>query len=71
MSNYVPDNYDLWEQHDREQERQLAKLPRCCSCDSPITDEYGYDWGDGLFCWNCAEEWLREQAVDIDDLMEE
>ena len=70
MSNYVPDNYDLFRMHEAEQERQLAKLPRCCSCDSPITDEYGYKIEGDLLCWNCAEEWLREQAVDIDELIE-
>lgn len=71
MSNYLPDNYDLFERYQARQEKELQKLPCCANCCEPITDEYAYQIEGDLFCWNCAEEWLREQAVDIDDLMME
>ena len=69
--SYIPDNYDLWEQHEREQELWEQKRPICCECKNHITDEYAYEINGDIMCWDCAEEWLREQAVDIDELIEE
>lgn len=69
--NNLPDNYDLWEQHDREQELELMKRPICCECKNHITDEYAYEINGDIMCWDCAEAWLEQQAVDVEDLMEE
>jgi hypothetical protein len=33
------DNYDLWEQHDYEQEKALEQYPICEHCGERITDE--------------------------------
>ena len=35
----MSDNYDLWEQHDAEQEAWLRKRPMCDCCGERIQDE--------------------------------
>lgn len=56
----VIDNYSLWEAHDAEQERQLAKLPVCADCDQPIQDETAY-FIDGIWiCEDCLEAYRRD-----------
>lgn len=53
---HIPDNYDAYLQHEAGQERQLARMPVCCSCGEKITDEECYEIGGELFCLNCIEE---------------
>ena len=68
----IGDNYTLFEQHEAEEERLLARCPTCDRCGEKITDEYGYEIEPGeLWCSDCAEEWLKDQRKDIDELMEE
>lgn len=68
--DYVPDNYDMFEQHEAEQARILARCPTCDRCGEKITDEYGYEIESGeLWCWNCTEEWINDQKVDIEEKM--
>ena len=67
----IPDNYDLYKAHEVQQEAALMKCPVCAKCGERITDDYGYDVeGDTnhLYCWDCAEEWLKDLKVNIDDL---
>lgn len=66
----VPDNYDILEAHERQVERSLARLPKCCKCGEPITSEYGYDV-DGLWCQDCFDDWKRDVRVDMDLYEEE
>lgn len=54
---YIPDNYDRWEQHNREQEAKLDKLPRCSECDEPIQDEYCYYINGEYICEECMEQY--------------
>ncbi len=53
---YIPDNYDAFRQHDAEQQRLLARLPKCSMCGERITDEQFYDIDGELFCLNCMEQ---------------
>ena len=56
----VIDNYDLWEAHDREQERQLARLPKCCCCGEPIQQEEAVCIDEDYYCEECEDEaWER------------
>lgn len=53
------DNYDLWVAHDREQTRQLARLPVCADCGEPIQQEDAiYINGDWL-CDDCLDSYRR------------
>jgi hypothetical protein len=61
---YVKDNYDLFLEHEREIEKQEAKLPRCAWCGEPIKDEYCYELGrHELVCEACIEG-MRVSTVD-------
>lgn len=60
----IPDNYDLWEAHDREQAKQLERLPVCEICGKPIQDEHLYLINDEFVCPECLE---RDFRKDVDD----
>lgn len=60
------DNYDLFEAHERQVERRLARLPVCRKCGEPITSEWAYDI-DGLWCESCYEEFTKEIRVGMID----
>ena len=61
----IPDNYDLFEAHEREVERRIARLPKCNKCGEPITSDYAYDV-DGLWCEDCFEDFKNDIQVDMD-----
>lgn len=63
----IPDNYDLWEQHDAEQERQLHKLPVCSYCGEHIQDDFLYLINDEIICMDCLNDHFRK---DIEDYIE-
>lgn len=50
-----------------EQERQMAKLPRCCECEHPITDEYCFEINGEYLCEQCLHDNHRKH---IDDFIE-
>ena len=61
---YVKDNYDLFLEHEMEQENRLAKLPKCAWCGEPIGDEYCYELSKGeLVCESCIEQ-MRARTED-------
>ena len=61
---YIPDNYDMWVQHEAQQQAQLDKLPVCCECDEPIqTDEY-YEINGECICPECLESNHRKWVED-------
>ena len=55
--SYVPDNYDAFVAHDREQERKerewVRRLPVCSECGKPIRSENCWVIGDEIFCEEC------------------
>ena len=56
---YIPDNYDLWEAHDREQEAKLQELPVCKCCGFAIQQEKAICIeGD----WYCEDEECEFEA---------
>lgn len=55
----VPDNYDIWEEHDRALEQKLNYLPVCTCCGNPISDYYIWAIGDELLCDGCAKNKYR------------
>ena len=61
----IPDNYDIYEAHERQVERRISRLPKCNRCGEPITSEYAYDV-DGLWCERCFDEYKDEVKVDMD-----
>lgn len=54
------DNYDLWERHDAEQNRQLEALPICADCGNHIQDEQAYYINGEWICHDCMSTYLQE-----------
>ena len=63
----IPDVYDLWEDHEREKEQELEKLPYCEICGEPIQDEHLYLINDEFVCQECLD---RDFRKDVDDYVE-
>lgn len=61
------DYNDLFDRHEAEQERQLAKLPRCCECGKRIQDDYYYDFFGDIYCESCMEKNFRHSTDDYID----
>lgn len=59
----IPDNYDMWEAHDRGQEMQLERRPKCCCCKNPIQQEAAVYIFGNYVCDTC----LEDNRVDIDE----
>lgn len=59
------DNLDLWNIHEAEQERKLARLPKCSYCGEPIQDDICYEIGDELVCEDCLKENFRRWTDDF------
>lgn len=60
----IPDNYDLWEDHEREQAKQLEKLPVCEVCGEPIQDDHLYLINDEFVCSDCLERDFKKRTDD-------
>ena len=63
----TPDNYDIWEAHERELEKRLERLPVCDVCNQPIQDEHLYLINDEFICPECLE---RDFRKDVDDYVD-
>ena len=57
---YLQDNYDLFKEHEREQERWLRKRPLCSYCDEHIADEFAYNINGEWVCEVCMERHFRQ-----------
>ena len=62
---YIPDAYDKWAEHDRQQGEELNKLPKCCECDEPIQDDYCFVINDEIICEKCLKENYRKATEDL------
>ena len=56
----IPDNFEIWEDHELEQERSLENRPKCCHCGNPIQDDYLYKIHGGIYCEDCVSFLFRE-----------
>ena len=56
----IPDNYELWEAHDREQALKLAQLPTCECCGDAIQQESAVCIEGFWYCDDCLEHYRRE-----------
>lgn len=62
---YIPDNYDRFEMHMAEQERELDKLPECSECGEKIQSEECYEFNDELICPDCLKNYHRKYTEDF------
>lgn len=64
---YIPDNYDLWLQHDRDQTESLERLPVCDCCGERVQTEKAFYYNDQWFCDDkgCEKELMELVWEDI------
>lgn len=61
---FIPDAYDAWESHEREQQQWLEKRPVCVKCKEHIQDERAYYINDDWICAECISSYEREVTED-------
>ena len=49
----IPDNYDLWEQHQAAQDRAEEKLLECSECGNKIYEDFCNEINDEPVCDEC------------------
>ena len=59
----IPDNYDIWERHEIEMERRLARRPLCENCGKRIQDETAFLINGEWICEKCMDG-FRELVED-------
>ena len=62
---YIPDYVCEWEEHDRQKEEALNKLPKCCECNEHIQDDYCFEINDEIICERCLVENHRKSTEDM------
>lgn len=53
----MKDNYDLYVEHEMEEQEWLESRPICSECGEHIQDEYAYKIGGRLICKCCMESY--------------
>ena len=61
---YVPDYLDQWSEHNRQQEEEIKKLPKCDYCGAPIFEDHFYLINDEYVCPECLEEHFKKRTED-------
>lgn len=56
----MTDNYDLWQQHEAEQQMKLDNTPRCDICGDHIQDTYCFEINGERICEDCLNENYRK-----------
>lgn len=62
---YIPDYFDHWSEHNRQQEEALERLPKCCECGEAIQSEQCYEINGEYICPDCLEENHRKYTEDL------
>lgn len=63
----IPDNYNLWEAHERRKEKLLEQLPLCEAhkCRHPIQDDYYFEIDGEILCEDCMNRRYRKNTEDF------
>ena len=59
------DNYELWKNHDDEEQDWLERLPKCDICGEPIQDDYLWKIEHITYCRGCLDDKFR-YSVEVD-----
>jgi formylmethanofuran dehydrogenase subunit E len=62
----IPDNYDLWTNHDRRQEQQLEQLPVCedAKCGKRIQEDRYFVIEGEILCEDCVNRRYGRNTAD-------
>lgn len=58
----IPDNFDQWLSHERQQERKRESLPQCDRCHDKI-QEYFFDIYGDIYCEECAQKLFKKEVT--------
>ena len=64
---YIPDAYDMWCEHDAQQEEELRKRPKCDVCGEYIQEEHCYRIEGVVICEYCMADNFRIKTSDLMD----
>ena len=56
----IPDNYDQWEAHERQQKKWRSRFPTCDICGETLY-EYQYKISGETLCKYCVNRIYREE----------
>ena len=60
----IPDAYDAWRNHERQQERWLERRPVCDHCKDHIQRGHCYRIWDITICPDCMEDYFKERITE-------
>ncbi len=55
----IPDNYDAWEVHEREQQQWLESRPVCADCGEHIQNEFAFHINGDWICEECMDSYRQ------------
>ena len=61
----IPDNYDMWERHERECEARLARCPECEKCGKKIQSDFYFYIENEILCEGCMEDKYMRRTEDF------
>ena len=64
MSNYIPDNYDLWERHEEEREAELEHYPDCGYCGEKVVDAFAFHIDGEWYHKKCFESEYYVEVIE-------
>jgi formylmethanofuran dehydrogenase subunit E len=56
----TPDNYDIWEQHQRRLDNSLERRPKCAICEEHIQEEMAFELNGYWICSGCIALHTKE-----------
>ena len=59
----IPDNYDRWLAHEREQEKLRKELPVCDYCDREIQADFYYEINSDCICARCLDRHFKKDVT--------
>ena len=60
----IPDNYDLWLDHEIRTETLLQRRPICSICEEHIQEEMAFEYDGHWICIDCIKTNWKEVPVD-------
>lgn len=61
---YSDDPVRDFERYSAQQERELARLPKCGYCCEPIQEHFCFEINDELICVHCLKQNYRREVAD-------
>ena len=60
----IPDNYDLWLDHEIRKEKLLERTPICSICEEHIQEEWAFEYDGKWICDDCIKTNRKEVPVE-------